>query len=267
LPSYCHGFFEHNFASLRPDGSSALSRDGRLVHGHFFGQSSFATHAVANARNVVRLDGSMPLEVAAPLGCGIQTGAGAVLNTLRIPPGASLAVFGVGAVGLAAVMAGAIAGCAPIVAVDVRPARLELARELGATHTVDAVEDDPVEAVRLATGAGADYSLEASGSPAVLRQAVDCLAPLGTCGVIGAPAFGTEVSLDVNTILVAGRAVRGVVEGDSVPQVFLPELVRLWAEGRFPVERLMTYYDFDCIGDAVAAAESGEAIKPVLRMH
>jgi aryl-alcohol dehydrogenase len=266
MPSYCHGFFEHNFASLRPDGSSALSRNGELVHGHFFGQSSFATHAVANTRNVVRLDGSMPLEIAAPLGCGIQTGAGAVLNTLRIPSGASLAVFGVGAVGLAAVMAGVIAGCVPIVAVDVRPARLELARELGATHTVDAVEHDPVEAVRLATGVGADYSLEASGSPAVLRQAVDCLAPLGTCGVIGAPAFGTEVSLDVNTILVAGRAVRGVVEGDSVPQVFLPELVRLWAEGRFPVERLMTYYDFDRIDDAVAAAESGEVIKPVLRM-
>jgi aryl-alcohol dehydrogenase len=267
LPSYCHGFFEHNFASSRPaDGSSALSRNGELVHGHFFGQSSFATHAVANARNVVKLDGSMPLEIAAPLGCGIQTGAGAVLNTLRIPAGASLAVFGVGAVGLAAVMAGVIAGCAPIVAVDIRPARLELARELGATHTVDAVENDPVEAVRRATGAGADYSLEASGSPAVLRQAVDCLAPLGTCGVIGAPAFGTEVSLDVNTILVAGRAVRGVVEGDSVPQTFLPQLVRLWEEGRFPLERLQTYYDFDRIQDAVAAAESGEAIKPVLRM-
>jgi aryl-alcohol dehydrogenase len=267
LPSYCYGFFEHNFASLRPaDGTSALSRNGELVHGHFFGQSSFATHAVANVRNVVRLDGSMPLEIAAPLGCGIQTGAGAVLNTLRIPAGASLAVFGAGAVGLAAVMAGAIAGCATIVAVDIKPARLELARELGATHVVDAVEDDPVEGVRRATGAGADFSLEATGSPEVLRQAVDCLAPLGTCGVIGAPAFGTEVTLDVNTILVAGRAVRGVVEGDSVPQVFLPQLVRLWEEGRFPVERLMTNYDFDRIEDAVRAAESGDVIKPVLRM-
>jgi aryl-alcohol dehydrogenase len=267
LPAYCYGFFEHNFASLRPDGSSALSRNGELLHGHFFGQSCFATHAVANVRNVVRHEGSMPLEIAAPLGCGIQTGAGAVLNTLRIPAGASLAVFGAGAVGLAAVMAGVIAGCATIVAVDLKPARLELARELGATHVVDALEDDPVEAVQRATGVGADFSLEASGSPAALRQAVDCLAPLGTCGVIGAPAFGTEVSLDVNTILVAGRAVRGVVEGDSVPQAFLPELVRLWEEGRFPVERLMTYYDFDRIDEAVAAAESGEAIKPVLRMH
>jgi aryl-alcohol dehydrogenase len=258
---------EHNFASVRPaDGSSALSRNGDLVHGHFFGQSSFATHAVANERNVVRLNGSMPLEIAAPLGCGIQTGAGAVLNTLRVPAGASLVVFGAGAVGLAAVMAGAIAGCATIVAVDLLPGRLELAREFGATHVVDAGAEDAVEVVRRHTGAGADFSLEATGSPAVLRQAVDCLAPLGVCGVIGAPAFGTEVSLDVNTILVAGRMVRGVVEGDSVPQVFLPQLVRFREEGRFPVERMMTHYDFERIEDAVRAAESGETIKPVLRM-
>jgi aryl-alcohol dehydrogenase len=175
-------------------------------------------------------------------------------------------VFGAGAVGLAAVMAGVIAGCDTIVAVDLRPARLELARELGATHTVDAGQADPVEEVLRATDAGADFSLEATGSPTVLRQAVDCLGTLGVCGVIGAPAFGTEVALDVNTILVAGRTVRGVVEGDSVPQVFLPKLIRFWEEGRFPVERLMTHYDFDRIQEAVQAAESGDVIKPVLRM-
>lgn len=267
LPSYCHGFFEHNFASVRPgDGSSALSRRGEPLNGHFFGQSSFATHSVANERNVVRLDDSVPPEIAAPLGCGIQTGAGAVLNTLRVPAGAALAVFGAGAVGLAAVLAGGIVGAATIVAVDLRPARLQLARELGATHVVDAGAEDAVEAVRAATRGGADFSLEATGSPNVLRQAVDCLAPLGVCGVIGAPAFGTEVTLDVNTILVGGRTVRGVVEGDSVPQVFLPQLVRLWEEGRFPVERLMTFYDFDRIEEAARDGESGVVVKPVLRM-
>jgi aryl-alcohol dehydrogenase len=266
-PSYCYEFFEHNFASARPaDGTSALSREGETIHAHFFGQSSFATHSVANERNVVRLQGSMPLEVAAPLGCGLQTGAGAVLNTLQVPAGASLAVFGAGAVGLAAVMAGAVAGCTAIVAVDLRPGRLQLARELGATHVVNADETDSVEAIRAITGAGADFSLEATGSPQVLRQAVDCTAPRGVCGVIGAPAFGTEVTLDVNTILVAGRTVRGIVEGDSVPQLFLPQLVRLWEQGRFPVERLITYYDFDRIEKAVHDAESGRAIKPVLRM-
>jgi len=267
LPAYCHGFFEHNFASTRPaDGSSALSRNGETIHGHFFGQSSFATHAVANERNVVRLDGSMPLDLAAPLGCGLQTGAGAVLNTLRVPAGSNLAVFGTGAVGLAAVMAGAIAGCETIVAVDMKPARLELALELGATHVVDAGAEDPVLGFRRHVPAGADFALEASGSPQALRQAVECLAPLGTCGVIGAPAFGTEVSLDVNWMLIGGRTVRGVVEGDSVPQTFLPQLVRFWEEGRFPVERLITHYDFERIEDAVRDAESGAVVKPVLRM-
>lgn len=267
-PSYCHAFFEHNFASTRPaDGSSALSRDGELIHAHFFGQSSFATHAVANERNVVKLEDSIPLDVVAPFGCGIQTGAGAVLNSLRVPAGTSLAVFGTGAVGLSAVMAGVIAGCTTIIGIDLNPVRLELARELGATHVVDARERDALQAVQEITGAGADFSLETTASPQVFRQAVDCTAPTGVCGLIGAPAFGTEVSLDMNAILVAGRTVRGIVEGDSVPAVFIPRLVQLWEQGRFPVERMMTHYDFDQINQAADAAEKGRVIKPVLRMH
>ena len=266
-PSYCLGFFEHNFASSRAiDGSTVLSQNGNKVHGRFFGQSSFATHAIATVRNVVRLNGSMPLEVAAPLGCGIQTGAGSVFNSLRVPPGASFVVFGAGAVGLAAVMAAAVAGCATIAAVDLRPSRLELARELGATHTVDGAAEDPVEALRRITGGGVDFSLEASGSPAALRQAVDCLTPLGVCGVAGAPPFGAEASFDVNFVLSGGRTIRGIVEGDAVPQLFLPQLVRLWEEGRFPVERIMAFYDFDQIEQAAHDAEEGHVIKPVLRM-
>jgi aryl-alcohol dehydrogenase len=267
-PSYCHAFFEHNFASSRPgDGSTALSSNGDRINAHFFGQSSFATYAVANVRSVVRLDGSMPLEVAAPLGCGIQTGSGAVFNSLRIPAGASLAVFGAGAVGLAAVMAAVVAGCSTIVAVDLRPTRLDLARELGATHTVDAGENDPVEAIRDVTGGGADYSLEASGSTTALRQAVDCLTPTGVCGVAGAPPFGAEASFDVNFVLSGGRTIRGIVEGDAVPQLFLPQLVRLWEQGRFPVERIMAFYDFDQIEQAAHDAEEGHVVKPVLRMN
>jgi aryl-alcohol dehydrogenase len=266
-PSYCHQFFEHNFASSRPaDGSSALSENGARIQAHFFGQSSFATHSVANQGNIVKLDSSIPLEIAAPFGCGIQTGAGAVLNTLRAPAGSSLAIFGTGAVGLAAVLAGVIAGCAPIVGVDLNPARLALAREFGATHTVDPREEEPVEAIRRITGGGADFSIEATASPQVFRQAVDCTAPTGVCGLIGAPAFGTEVSLDMNTILVGGRTVRGIVEGDSVPALFLPQLMRFWEQGRFPVERMMTFYDFEQIEDAAHDAESGHVIKPVLRM-
>jgi aryl-alcohol dehydrogenase len=262
LGVYCHTFFEHNFAASRPaDGSSALSRNGDLVHAHFFGQSSFATHSVAREGNVVAVDDSIPLEIVAPFGCGIQTGAGSVLNVFRAQAGTSIAVFGAGAVGLAAVLAARAAGCARIVAVDLRPQRLEVARELGATHVVDASAVDPVESIE-----PVDFSLEASGSPRALRAAVDCLTPTGVCGVAGAPAFGTEVSLDVNTILTGGRVVRGIVEGESVPSQFLPRLVELWRRGEFPVDRMMTFYDFDEIDRAASDAEAGTTIKPVLRM-
>jgi aryl-alcohol dehydrogenase len=262
-PSYCHSFFEHNFASVRSEDGSSVLDD---VHAHFFGQSSFATHSVAGERNVVKIESEIPLDVAAPFGCGIQTGAGGVLNSLRAEAGSSLAVFGTGTVGLAAVLGGVIAGCTTIIGVDVSPRRLELARELGATHTIDASIQDAVEQVRALTSGGADQSLETSGLPAVLRQCVDCLTPTGVAGVIGAPSFGTEVSLDVNTILTGGRVVRGIVEGDSVPDIFLPRLVQLWEQGRFPVERLMRFYDFDQIEQAAHDAEAGETIKPVLRM-
>jgi aryl-alcohol dehydrogenase len=265
-PSYCHRFFEHNFAAARADGTSVLSRDGELIHAHFFGQSSFATHAVAGARNVVRLPDGIGLDVAAPFGCGIQTGAGAVLNSLRAPAGSSIAIFGTGTVGLAGVMAAVIAGCTTIIGVDVNPLRLALARELGATHVIDGRREDAVKRIAEITRAGADFSLETTASPAVFRQAVECTAPTGVCGLIGAPAFGTEVSLDMNSILVTGRTIRGIVEGDSVPVLFLPRLVELWEQGRFPVDRLMTFYDFDRINEAATDAEAGTVVKPVLRM-
>ena len=265
-PSYCHDFFARNFGSSRPDGSSALSRKGELIHAHYFGQSCFATHAMASERNVVLLPDEIKLEIAAPFGCGIQTGAGAVLNVLRPPAGSSIAVFGTGTVGLASIMAAVVAGCTTVIGVDVRPTRLELARELGATHTVDASKEDAGEAIARITGLGADFSLETTASPQVFRQAVDCTAPTGMCGLIGAPAFGTEVSLDMNNILVFGRTIRGIVEGDAVSKLFLPRLVELWRQGRFPVDRLMTAYDFDQINEAAHDAESGATIKPVLRM-
>jgi aryl-alcohol dehydrogenase len=264
--TYCHDFFGRNFASIRPDGTSPLSRGDELVHGRFFGQSSFATHAVATARNVVRLPDAVAFDVAAPFGCGIQTGAGAILNVMRPPPGSSLAVYGTGAVGLSALMAGVVAGCTTIVGVDIRPARLELARELGATHVIDARTAGVAEEVRRITGLGSDFAVETTGVTAVLRAAVDALAPAGVCGVIGAPPFGTDVPLDVNHILSGGRVVRGIVEGESVPELFIPTLLDLWQLGRFPVDRMMVYYDFDRINEAVHDAEEGTAIKPVLRM-
>ncbi len=267
-PWVCHDFFARNFGASRPDGSTALSEDGRAIHSHFFGQSSFATFAVATERNVVRLDPDVPLEIVAPFGCGIQTGAGAVLRAFRPEAGTSIAVFGTGTVGLSAVMAARIAGCTTIIGVDVRPSRLELALELGATAVVDPGSADPVEAVRAATGGvGADFSIDATGIPQVLQQAVYCTGPGGVCGLIGAPPFGTEVSLDINLMLAMGRTLRGIVEGQSIPDVFLLRLIELWRQGRFPVDRLMTHYSFDRIDEAARDAEEGRVVKPVLRME
>jgi aryl-alcohol dehydrogenase len=264
-PFYCAGFFEQNFLATRPDGTTALSRDGQPVHSHFFGQSSFATGAIVPERSVVAIPDDIPFEVVAPFGCGVQTGAGSVINAVRPKAGSSIAVFGAGGVGLSAVMAAVICGCDPIVAVDVRLGRLELARELGATHTVNAAEVDPVAAIVELTG-GVDASLEASGVPGVLRQAVDVLAPDSLCGLLGAPPLGTEEKIDVNGLLSTGRIVRGMVEGHSVSEVFIPKLVELWRAGKLPVDRLVRAYDFDQINQAAQDALAGEVVKPVLRM-
>jgi aryl-alcohol dehydrogenase len=266
-PWVCHDFFARNFGALRPDGSTALRSGEQAIHSHFFAQSSFASYAIATERNVVKLDPDVPLEVVAPFGCGIQTGAGAVLRVFRPEAGSSIAVFGVGTVGLSAVMAARVAGCTTIIGVDVHAARLEMAASLGATHVVDAGSGDVVQAVMDATGGiGADFSIDATGSPEVLQQAVYCTGSGGVCGLIGAPPFGTEVSLDMNQMLAMGRTLRGIVEGQSVPDVFLPRLIELWRQGRFPVDRIMTQYAFDEIDQAARDAEDGKVIKPVLLM-
>jgi aryl-alcohol dehydrogenase len=265
-PFHCADFFARNFLATRPDGTTALSRDGAPLHSHFFGQSSFATGAIVNQRSVTKIADDVPFEVVAPFGCGVQTGAGTVINALRPQAGSSIVVFGAGAVGLSAIMAAAICGCDPIIAVDVRQGRLDLALELGATHALDASGADPVETIVAITGGGVDASIEASGVPGVLRQAVDALAPDSIAMLVGAPPAGTEEPIDTNAMLSTGRIVRGVVEGHSVPQIFIPRLLDLWRAGRFPVDRLIHAYDFDQINEAGDAALAGDVVKPVLRI-
>ena len=264
-PFHCADFFPRNFLATRPDGTTALSRGGQPLHSHFFGQSSFATGAIVNQGSVTKIADDVPFEVVAPFGCGVQTGAGTVINALRPQAGSSIAVFGAGGVGLSAIMAAVICGCDPIVAVDVRTNRLDIARELGATHVVDATQADPVDAIIEITG-GVDASIEASGVPGVLRQAVDALAPNSIAMLVGAPPAGTEEPIDTNAMLSTGRIVRGVVEGHSVPQIFIPQLIDLWRAGRFPIDRLIRTYDFDQINEAGDAALAGDVVKPVLRI-
>lgn len=263
-PAYCDLFFACNFAGTRLDGSTPLHRNEGDVHGMFFGQSAFATYALVAERNVVKVDPSVPLELLGPLGCGIQTGAGAVLTTLNPAAGSSLAVFGAGSVGLSAVMAAAVAGCTTIIAVDLNRQRLGIAEEIGATHTIDAGADDAVSGIRELTGGlGVDYSLETTAVPRVFRQAVDSLNQGGTCGLIGAAAPGTEASIDMSALLF-GRSVRGIIEGDSVARIFIPRLVELYKQGRFPFDKLIKTYPFEEINQAVEDSEQGRTLKPVL---
>jgi len=263
--SYCLNFFLHNFNGARPDGSTTLRKGDQAIHGNFFSQSSFADFALANERNVVKVREDVPLEILGPLGCGIMTGAGAIMNSLQPRPGASIVVFGVGPVGMSAVLGAVVCGCTTIIAVDIIPDRLEMAKELGATHTVNAGEVDPVEAILEITGEGTEFSLECVGNPKVLRQAVDALTRLGVCGLIGVVPPGTEVALDMDAIM-NGRTVRGIIEGDAIPDLFIPKLIDLYNQGRFPFDRLITYYPFDEIKKAVEDMEKGRVIKPVLKM-
>lgn len=263
--AYCMDFKALNNAGCRMDGSTTLTKDGESVMSSFFGQSSFATYALTAERNVIVVEKDVPLEILGPLGCGFMTGAGSVITSLNPQAGESIAIFGTGAVGITAVMGAAISGCANIFAVDINPERLKIAEEMGATMTINANDVDPVETIKDTMGLkdGVDYSLDCVGSPAVLRQAFECLVPAGTCGLVGvAPPF-TDVSLDM-TLLLSGRQVRGMVEGDSIPDVFIPQLIDLYKQGRFPFDRLIKTYPFKDFNQAVEDAESGCVIKSIV---
>lgn len=264
-PGYCDSFFSENLGGCRPDGTLTLSCNGEPIHGNFFQQSSFANYAIAHETNVVKVPKEAPLELLGPLGCGIQTGAGAVMNSLQPRAGSSIVIFGSGSVGLSAVMAARVVGCSVIIAVDLKASRRDAAMELGATHVIDPQESNTVELIQSLTAGGANFSLETTALPSVFREAVDCLALRGVCGLVGAPAMGTEVSFDMNNILF-GRTVRGIIEGDSVPDIFIPRLLELYMQGRFPFDKLTRFYDLKDINQAAKDSESGTVIKPILRM-
>ncbi|NKB69994.1 MAG: alcohol dehydrogenase catalytic domain-containing protein [Candidatus Latescibacteria bacterium] len=263
--AYCLDVVELTFGGKRADGSSPLSQNGEVVHGCFFGQSSFADYAMATERNVVKVDRDVPLELLGPLGCGIQTGAGAVLNSLAAKADSSILIIGTGSVGLSALMGAVVAGCSTIIAVDINPQRLALAGELGATHTIDGAEtDDLVAAVQAICAGGVNYSLDTTGVPALLRQAVECLAILGSCAHIGGGAADAQVEVPMRHLLL-GRTLRGVVQGDSVPDIFIPRLIDLYLSGRFPFDRLISFYQLEDINQAIDDMHHGKAIKPVLQ--
>jgi aryl-alcohol dehydrogenase len=258
-PFACQGFYELNFGGRLADGTTRLQQNGRELS-VFFGQSSFATHAVVHVNNLVKVDKGLDLRVLAPLGCGVQTGAGTVLNVFAPDPGASVAVLGAGAVGLSAVMAARLAGCGVIIAADIHAHRLQLARELGATHAFHARQVDVVDEIRRL--GGVQYAVEASGKAEVGHQAAAALQPGGHLAYVSeCPALD---GLDPSHT--ATLTISEVVEGDSIPQVFIPQLIDWYLAGEFPLQHVIRFYPWQEINQAVHDALTGETIKPVLVM-
>jgi aryl-alcohol dehydrogenase len=260
-PCYCETFLMRNMLGRRMDGSTGVrTADGEEIASRWFGQSSFASHCLATARNVVVVDADLPLEQMGPLGCGLLTGAGSILVGLDVQPGERLVVYGAGAVGLAAVMAGVVAGAETIIAVDLHEHRLELARELGATHTIDGSHGDAAGQVLGLTGGGADVAFDTTGNAAVITGAIGALRLGGRLGLVGVQT--AELVLD--PVALVGKTVTGILEGGGDPHELIPRLIALWREGRFPFDRLIETFPLDQIDAAEEASLSGRVVKPVL---
>jgi len=263
-PAYCLTHISRNFDGVRPNGETSFPGADPGIFGSFFQQSSFADHALVQTDNVVKIPDDLSFELAAPLGCGIQTGAGSVLNSLNAQAGQSIVIFGVGAVGLSAVMAAKARGCTPIIAVDLNPDRLNLAKEFGATHGLLGDAADLVEQVKTWTEGGSDFSLECSGAPISYQNAINCLRPKGTCGTLAYPGnFGEPVQHPGGFAFMDTRTM-GIVEGDSVPKEFIPELIQMYRAGDLPYDRLITTFAFQNINEALDAMHQQSVIKPVL---
>lgn len=258
-PYGCENMLAVNFSGVMVDGTTRLSRKGSPLS-CFFSQSSFASYVVVHQNSAVKIKEDVDFAVAAPMGCGVQTGAGIVLNCLRPSFGSSIAIFGCGTVGMCAIMAAAIAGCGTIIAVGGNPHSLALARQLGATHSVNRKETDHLPGVlREIAGNGLDYVVETSGAERMFKDGLGSLSFMGTLVAAGAGAMSLHTGLELGA-----RRILGVTEGNSVPKVFLPKLLEYYRKGLFPVDRLLRRYPFAHINEAFDDTLHGRAIKAVL---
>ncbi len=272
-PSYCYQHGQINFAGTHLDGSLTMidpKAPNAKMFGSFFQQSSFATHAIVTANNTLKVAKNLDLNTLAPLGCGVQTGAGAVLNSLSVRPGDSIGIWGCGAVGLSAILAAKVARASKIVAVDLNPNRLAMAKEFGATHTLQVTgkeaEGEVAKFMKSVSEPGLQYALDTSGNKHALRAAFDSLRPMGTAALIG--GSGDAVAVPMGDLL-HGRSVRGIVQGDSVTRVFLPKLIDLWQAGEFPFHKMLHFYSgLEKLDQAFKEAKdaNGSVIKPVIKI-
>jgi aryl-alcohol dehydrogenase len=263
--SYCHNFMALNYGGARSDGSSVITNAAGNMGSSFFGQSSFATHAVTSERNVVKVPDGFPLHLAGPLGCGIQTGAGAIMRSFGAPAGSGVLIIGGGSVGLSAVLGAVVQGCDPVIVAEPVTTRRELALSLGATHAIDPADGPAAEQVRALFPAGVQFALDTTGLVPAISGAIGALGNQGVLGLLAIPA-DPAAALPVPLIqsLVLGLTVKNIIEGDSDTDTFIPQLMELYLAGRFPFDKLVTVLPFEKINDGIAAQLRGEATKVVL---
>lgn len=266
-PAYCYAMPRLNYRGSRPDGTTPLRLGDSPIAGNFFGQSSFATYCLAYERNTVVLPPDIPFAVGAILGCAVQTGVGSILRSMACPAGSTLMIVGGGPVGLSAVLGARIAECETIIMVEPHSARRDLALAFGATGAFDPAHPDEIKkAVAAGPRRSLDFVLDTSGVPAMLDLAMHLLGPRGTLGMVGVPPAGTALPGDPQRVLTLGQSIRGIIEGDSDPDLFLPELFQLYRDGRLPVDRMIASFPLEAINEAVGAQKRGECIKVVLTM-
>ena len=271
-PAYCQRADELVFSCRRDDGSTALSRrsatdsnGAETIGSHFFGQSSFATHAIANAAGVVAIDRSMPFHLAAPLGCGVVTGWGTVRNHLRVRAGESVVVIGFGGVGSAAVAA-ALAVGASVVVVEPSESKRALAESLGAV-AMPTGRDHLIADVHNATGGGGDHVVCTIGDIATIEQSVAFAGRNGTIAVVGGSPPGSRISLDPADLLFSGKRIGGVRMGEMIASRDIPVLVDAWKDGSLPLDRFVKTFPLRDIDAAIDSINVGETVKAVLLPH
>lgn len=248
-----------------PKDTTPFTLGGKPAY-QFANASAFSELTLVREQSAIPVDPRVPFDRAALIGCGIMTGVGAVLNRAKVEAGSSMAVFGVGGIGLNCVQGGVFAGASMIIAIDVNPQKLELAKRFGATHVIDATKDDALAAVRELTGGGAEYTFECVGNLAVIQQALDALAPGGTLTIVGVPKIGSKYEFVVHT-LYNNKAILGCRYGAARPRRDFPMLADLYLGGRLKIDELITnHYTLDDFGHALHDLESGSLARGVFRM-
>ncbi|MDF7638240.1 NAD(P)-dependent alcohol dehydrogenase [Lactobacillus sp. ESL0791] len=265
LPGACLRWGQLNSGPMY-DGTYRLhTEDGQNIAATF-GQSSLATYSVTNVRNLVKVDPKLDLRYLGPLGCGFMTGAGTVLHSLKPEIDDTIAVFGVGGVGLTALMAARLLHCRHIIAVDIHQSRLKIAQELGATEVIDSSTDDVAARIKeITNGMGLNYAIDTSGVAKIITIAMRSLAIKGTLVTLAAAQENIAVNPALD-LMAFSHTLQGVIEGDSVPQIFIPQMIQLFVQNDFPIDKLCKFYTLDQVNEAFADSASGKTIKPIIVM-